>query len=287
MTIITIGLPFYNQAAYLSAAIRSVVNQSFTDWELLLLDDGSTDDSLAVAYRWLTDPRIRLISDKKRLGLASRLNQIARLAEGRFLARMDADDLMAPNRLQTQLHYLLENPQTDLTASFAYIIDRQTRICGLRGLPAQSPRYHKLLTRCPIIHPTVMGKTDWFRRHPYNPVLQRTEDLELWLRTLPETRIGIIDEPLLFYRDLPRKHHYRTAMREYRDILRQYRPAISPVAYRFYWSVSYLKQGPFFALRQNRLTGRFFRNRYKPMSQAGQLHAEAQLYLAQKNPFAD
>ncbi len=166
MTIITIGLPFYNQATYLSAAIRSVVNQSFTDWELLLLNDGSTDDSLAVAYRWLADPRIRLITDTKRLGLASRLNQIARLAEGRFLARMDADDLMAPNRLQTQLRYLLENPQTDLTASFAYIIDRQTRICGLRGLPAQSPRYHKLLTRCPIIHPTVMARTDWFRRPP-------------------------------------------------------------------------------------------------------------------------
>ncbi|OIN60279.1 glycosyltransferase family 2 protein [Arsenicibacter rosenii] len=287
MPTITIGLPFYNQAAFLSAAIRSVVNQSFRDWELLLIDDGSTDDSVAVACHWLTDPRIRLLCDKKRLGLSSRLNQIARLAKGRFLARMDADDLMAPNRLQSQLNYLLKNPETDLTASFAYIIDRQTRIRGLRGLPVPPPRYDKLLAHCPIIHPTVMGKTDWFRLHPYNPVLQRTEDLELWLRTLPETTIGILDEPLLFYRDLPRKHHYITAMREYRDILRQYRPVISLIAYRFYWSVSYLKQGPLFALRQSKLTSRFFRNRYRPMSQAYQLHAEAQLYLAQKSTYAD
>ena len=89
---ITIGIPFYNAEAYLADAIRSVFAQTYEDWELILIDDGSTDNSLAIA-RSVDDPRVRVYSDGKNKKLASRLNELTQLATYEFIARMDADDV--------------------------------------------------------------------------------------------------------------------------------------------------------------------------------------------------
>src|SRR4030066_138114 len=96
--LVTVGIPFFNNQDTLPDAIRSIFAQSFQDWELLLLDDGSTDGSLQIAQS-IDDPRVRVISDGCNRKLPARLNQIIDLARGQYIARMDADDLCGITRL--------------------------------------------------------------------------------------------------------------------------------------------------------------------------------------------
>ena len=106
--VITIAMPFYNSAATLELSIRSLLNQSYGDFELLLCDDGSDDQGLAIA-RSFDDPRVICWSDGRRLRLAARLNECIDRARGLYLARMDADDIAYPDRLRQQLDFLSDS----------------------------------------------------------------------------------------------------------------------------------------------------------------------------------
>lgn len=198
---ISIGLPFYNSEATLCGAINSVLAQSFTDWELILVDDGSSDRSLEIASSY-KDPRVHLISDGQNQGLAYRLNQLTNLSQGYYIARLDGDDLMHPDRLWHQVDYLDNHPDVDLVATQAYSIDNNNQILGLKGIdPISNDLKTILLNKGLIIHPTVMGKAQWFRNNPYDSSLRFTEDRELWCRSCSHSVFAKIPEPLLFYRE--------------------------------------------------------------------------------------
>jgi glycosyltransferase involved in cell wall biosynthesis len=219
--VVTIGIPFFNAETTLRDSLRSVFAQSFTDWELLLADDGSTDDSLEIAHS-VNDSRVRVISDGVNRGLVYRLNQMISLARAPYFARMDADDLMHPERLARQLDYLRRRPEVDIIGSAAYVIDRESRPYGIRGDRPASIAAAGI--RSGFIHPTVVAKTEWFRRHPYDAEYVRAEDLELWQRADPQTVCARLLEPLLFYREplefQPAK--YRASCRTVRKIVRRY-----------------------------------------------------------------
>ena len=106
---VTIGLPFLDCAGTLRETLQSIFAQTHTDWELLLVDDGSRDGSLEIAQA-VDDARVRVVSDGSNRGLVHRLNQIADLARARHLCRMDADDLMHPRRVEAQLGFLEAHP---------------------------------------------------------------------------------------------------------------------------------------------------------------------------------
>jgi glycosyltransferase involved in cell wall biosynthesis len=202
---ISIGIPFYNAEQTLLDAIRSVFAQTYQDWELLLIDDGSTDNSLEIAQS-VKDSRVRVISDGQNRMLPYRLNQIVAESKYDLIARMDADDLMFPERLEIQQRYF-DNPKIMMVCSNACQIDTKNIISTL-----MSPLHHRsfipintLLGYSGIIHPTVMARRDWFIRNPYNPSLEFSEDYELWIRTslnaqLTDDSLVIFSEPLLFYR---------------------------------------------------------------------------------------
>jgi glycosyltransferase involved in cell wall biosynthesis len=198
--LVTIGIPFVNNQASLPAAVRSVFAQTFEHWELILVDDGSTDGSLEFAYA-IADPRIRVVSDGINRGLAVRLNQIAQLAQGSLLARMDADDLMHPDRLMRQVDYLRANQGVDVAGSAAYITRDGTTPVGLRCRQPLATTILSALKYGLFVHPTITGRVGWFRQHPYSLDYPRNEDRELWVRTVRESRFGHVPEPLLFYRD--------------------------------------------------------------------------------------
>src|ERR1700684_408305 len=122
--VITIAMPFYNSAATLELAIRSLLNQSYGDFELLLCDDGSDDQGLAIA-RSFEDPRLICWSDGRRLRLAARLNECIDRARGRYLARMDADDIAYPDRLERQMAFLGVLLGVDLCSDGARCIGKQ------------------------------------------------------------------------------------------------------------------------------------------------------------------
>jgi glycosyltransferase involved in cell wall biosynthesis len=201
--------------------------QTIPDWVLLVVNDGSRDDS-AVIVRSFRDPRIRLVDDGEHRGLVYRLNQIAEIAASPFLARMDADDLMHPQRLERQLACLSGAGGPDLVATAAYIIDQDGRLVATAGAEPLEATPRQALIHGLFVHPTVAGRTEWFRENPYDERYVRSEDRELWIRTCGHSKFAKIAEPLYFYRESrpPDPAKCAASHRTDRRILRRYGPAI-------------------------------------------------------------
>jgi glycosyltransferase involved in cell wall biosynthesis len=197
---VTVGLPFVKDANLLADAIRSVFAQTLSDWELILVDDGATEDCLSVAQS-IQDPRVRVVRDDLgNRGLAFRLNQITQLARGDYIARMDADDLMHPERLQRQVQYLDRHPDVDVVGSDTYIINNHNQALRKRTSLWMGASLASVLKGRHVLHATVVARSSWFRKYPYNTNIPRTEDRELWCRTCTTSVFGHLPELLYFYR---------------------------------------------------------------------------------------
>jgi len=196
--LVTIGIPFFNPGEVFRNAVKSVFSQTYTNWELLLVDDGSTDGSLEIA-RSIRDSRVRVISDGRNLGLPTRLNQINQLAVGKYIARMDADDLMHPDRIARQVRFLRENPDIDVVGTGVFFLDERgiPKGVGSYSLPAN---LREALMRPWLVHASIVAKKEWFLRNPYNPDYTRGEERELFFRAFSRTRFGLLPEPLYGWR---------------------------------------------------------------------------------------
>lgn len=203
--LITIGIPFYNAEDYLIDAIKSVVVQTYKNWELILIDDGSTDNSLAIAQQFSEeDSRIRVISDGINKKLPARLNQIIHEAKGEYIARMDADDFMHSERIEKQLKFLLENPQFDLVSTSLISIKNNNEIVGVRTyFPKKVSKNDALLGQSGILHASILAKNSWCQRNQYNEVNALAEDYELWLISAikDDLNVGFLPEYLYYYRE--------------------------------------------------------------------------------------
>ena len=187
----------YNAERFLKDSIRSILNQTFTDFRLIIVDDGSTDKSIEI-IKSFNDSRIELIQDGYNKGLPYRLNQIAKLTKTKYLARMDADDIMHIDRIQFQFDILESNPEIDVLGTNTYSIDDKNQIQGIR-LPYEEKLILSFVKG--FVHPTILGKTQWFVNNPYDEKAIRVEDGELWFRTKNFSCFKAINKPLLFYRE--------------------------------------------------------------------------------------
>ena len=202
---VTIGLPFYNAEKYLALAIESVLQQTYTDWELLLLDDGSTDNSLSIAQSYAQkDSRIRVLSDSKNRKSGYRHNQAAQLTKTKYLAKMDADDIMHPNRIARQVEILETHSEIDVLGTNAYIINDDNKVIGTRYPIDSEERLERVKD---FMQPTIMAKTEWFLTNPYDIEAIRLEDAELWYRTFSKYHFVRLNEPLLFYREVGNNYY--------------------------------------------------------------------------------
>ena len=200
---VTIGIPFYNAEATLLDAIRAVFAQTHTNWELILIDDGSTDRSLKLAQT-INDPRVTVYSDGENRRLAARLNQLTKLAKYDFIARMDADDMMAPNRIETLLEILVNNDKYDLASCGTYSIKNDGSFNGYRGADEQNYTFERLLDKSQgFLHAGLIARKSWYERNTYNELLLLGQDSDLWLRAakLGDFRAVSIKEPLYMYRE--------------------------------------------------------------------------------------
>lgn len=193
--LVTVGLSCFNEEAFVVHAVSSILAQTFEDWELIAIDDGSSD-ATADLLRKIRDPRVRVIVDGRHKGLAARLNEIAALAVGRYVARMDGDDVSHPRRLERQVDYLDAHPEIDVLGTGMAIIDRRGQVSGLRLLPEDAFASEEPL----IAHATICCRKDWIRSHPYNERNPRCEDWELW-RSARRVAGRNLREPLYFYRE--------------------------------------------------------------------------------------
>lgn len=201
---ISIGLPFYNDEKHLEDAICSVLAQSFKNWELIMINDGSTDKSLEIADKYSKmDNRIRVISDGHNKKLPSRLNQIIHEARYDYIARMDADDLMSNDRLEKQLKVLEENKDIDLVTTGYLTIGAMNELTGVRlyenhQMDAKAIIYG--LTN--LLHASMLARKDWCLRNLYNEEMIQAEDYYLWLSASLKEDLNyeVIEEPLYWYR---------------------------------------------------------------------------------------
>ena len=199
--LVSIGMPIFNCEKTLAVAIRSILNQTYSNWQLLLMDDGSTDRTLEVA-RSFDDPRISVFTDHSHKGLVPRLNQAIEMSRGEYFARMDGDDVAYPERLERQTKYLEQHPEVDLLGCGMLVFKGNGVAVGSR----LGPQTHEEICQRPsdgfyIGHPTWMACRPWFRAHPYDAKAARAEDQVLLLRSYSTSCFACLPEILCGYRE--------------------------------------------------------------------------------------
>jgi glycosyltransferase involved in cell wall biosynthesis len=206
---VSVLLPFHNAGAVLHAAISSIDQQTFTDRELLLIDNASSDESPVIAQRWADrDPRIKVLHEP-RIGIAHALNTGLAHAQGRFIARMDADDVSHPERLAKQVAYLDAHPaigvlgtRTAFASSMQESRGMQAFVQWQNGLISQHDHYVKRFVDVPIAHPTVLFRRELVEQHGGYDTGPLPEDHELWLRWMDAgVRFAKLPEELLTWND--------------------------------------------------------------------------------------
>jgi glycosyltransferase involved in cell wall biosynthesis len=198
--LVSVIMSIRNSASTVGAAVWSVQMQTVRDWELVAIDDGSSDQSSAVVEGF-HDERIRLVREPCSAGLAARLNQAVALSRGEFIARMDADDICFPERLSRQAARLREDTQLDLLGCGAVVFNSGGDLVGEMPVGLQ----HRDIVARPFLgfpfpHPSWCGRASWFRNNPYDSTLRYAEDQDLLLRSFRHSKFGGLDTVLLGYR---------------------------------------------------------------------------------------
>jgi glycosyltransferase involved in cell wall biosynthesis len=198
-------MPYYNAEKTIGQTLDSILAQTFTDWELIAVNDQSTDDSEKVVRQKIpADKLVTLYTTTK--GIVSALNMGIDKAQGDYIARIDADDLMMPDRLQEQVKVFKTYSDVNLTATDAEIINEHGDT--LKSYLVSTNDLGKLNERCCIVHPSVMWRRSYFEEHQlrYNPAYEYVEDYELWLRyrDTPAPKYARISRPLIKYRVSPK-----------------------------------------------------------------------------------
>lgn len=224
---VSIGLPVFNAASTLPLALSSIFAQTFQDWELILLDDGSTDSSLSM-LRAVDDPRIRVLADGENKGLTVRLNQLTRESRGNVIVRMDADDVMVPTRLERQLAVLDDDPDVDVVVSRCYLIDGTGEVYGVdpdEALGADRKMFLRARSTW-FAHPTMTARKAWMLAHPYDESFRLGQERELFCRSYEASSFHKLAEPLLFYLEAGsvRIKSYQAQRQTDRRLLRMYGP---------------------------------------------------------------
>lgn len=205
MPTITVILPVYNGASYIRAAIESILSQSFSDFELIIINDGSSDDSEAI-IRSIVDPRIHFLQQENR-GLAATLNIAIGMARCEFIARQDQDDISSKLRLEKQVNFLQRNPDVAIVGSNAEIwVSGQKTERFLEHPTNDALIQFALLFDNPFVHSSVMIRRNVFERvggYCEDKSRQPPEDYELWSRVSRDFKLANIPENLLAYCEVP------------------------------------------------------------------------------------
>lgn len=199
---VTVLMPVYNGEKYLREAMESILGQTYTDFEFLIINDGSTDRSVEIIESY-PDARIRLVHNEKNINLIATLNKGIELARGEYIARMDCDDISLPDRLAKQVAFMDAHPEIGGCGTWAKVIDEKGNVYKSRkALTGKSIKRLRWIPT-PFIHPTIMARTSLLKENRYSEGYLYAEDYELWLRLCRETEIFNLKDYLLYYRIHP------------------------------------------------------------------------------------
>ena len=200
---ITVLMSVYNGMPYIEEAIESILQQTFTDFKFLIFDDASTDDTPQVLAKYaLKDKRIQIVRNHRNLGLGANLARGVEMAQSPWIARMDADDIALPKRLELQLNYVLRNPDISVLGGYAIDIDRQGKTVSERRVPTSHQQIKKLVWTCPFIHGSVFfNRESILKVGSYSSKLRKRQDYHLWFRCAKAgLQFANLPTPLIYYR---------------------------------------------------------------------------------------
>lgn len=201
MPTISVVIPTYNAARYIAEAVTSVLAQDFTDFELLLIDDGSTDDTDSVLSRFAVDPRVRFLRNERNMGLIATLHRAYAECRAPLIARMDADDICMPDRFSRQVAFLKAHPEVSiLGGSIRFFGNVAPKVFVFPSLHADI--HPAMLFYCPLAHPALMFRRELLDQGliRYDDAFRHAEDYHLWSRLLCQVKSANLPEVVLDYR---------------------------------------------------------------------------------------
>lgn len=196
---VSVLMAVYNGEKYLPEAINSILGQTFTDFEFLIVDDGSSDRTPEIINCY-QDPRIKVISNPYNVGLTHSLNKGLDLARGEYVARMDSDDISLPDRLARQVAHMDVNSEVAVCGTWAKDIDSEGKVTGVRETPVGRSLEREYWRPSPIIHPSAMIRRAHLNGLRYDEQIRYAQDFDLWLRIKPVHKLANLPEYLLLYR---------------------------------------------------------------------------------------
>lgn len=203
--LISVILPCFNAEQYLQLALESIVNQTYSNLEIILINDGSTDCTEEICLRFKeADSRITYLKNKQNLGLIDTLNKGISVATGDYIARMDADDISHLSRFSLQINFLIKNPSIDLLGSIAQPIDvhgnKLANKVSTTYFEPKTLRFSSYFTQ-PFFHGSILAKSGLLKTNKYDSNFKHSEDFELWLRLNSKNfTFANIQETLYYYR---------------------------------------------------------------------------------------
>lgn len=198
---ISVVMPVYNAEKYLREAMDSILSQTYTDFEFIIIDDGSVDTSPEIV-RSYDDARIRFYQNEHNMGVAATLNRGLDLAEGEYIARMDSDDISLPERFARQMEYMDAHPECIICGSNLILLEKGKDTTIFKYSERDAEIRADLIFNCAFAHPSVMFNAALICEHNlrYDLSYEKAEDYELWSRALAYGRGYNIQIPLLKYR---------------------------------------------------------------------------------------
>lgn len=218
MPLVTVLMPVYNAEKFLGEAIDSILNQTFSDFEFLIVDDASTDSSLSIINSY-NDHRIKLVCNEENMGISATLNKGIALSSTELIARMDADDISYPERLQKQYAYFIEHPDCALLSCWTRIIKEDKQPFHTEEFRSRY-YYYNMTFDCWMYHPTVMYKrTAVLNAGGYQSPY--AEDFDLFWHMMRKYKVDNLEQVLLDYRITSQSLHQVTKKAEYDHALDQ------------------------------------------------------------------
>lgn len=196
---VSVIMPVYNSEQYISYSVKSILNQSYTNFEFIIIDDASTDETLEKLLEFKKkDKRIILVKNKKNEGVTKSLNKAIKKAQGKYTIRMDADDWSYPDRFRLQVEVMEKNPNVVVSGSYVEICNSKLKMKNLRKYHLDNDTIRKHIFRySPFAHPATIWITKVLKQHPYNEAIEVSQDYELYFRVGRVGKFMNLDKPLL------------------------------------------------------------------------------------------
>ena len=234
--LISVIIPVYNANGYLFDAVNSILNQTYKNLEIIIVDDGSTDNTPKILKNISKkDKRIKIITNKRNLNIARSLNHAVKIAKGNYIARMDADDISLPNRLEIQMKYLLKHSEVVILGGQCKTIDTNNKLIGHKYFPISDIDIKSALYyENPIQHPTIIFNKKLIPKNFswYNPELPPAEDYDLFFRLAKYGKFHNLNKFVLKYRQYIGSSTFKNPLNTFAVTLKIRKLAISKYNYK-------------------------------------------------------